>query len=131
VTADGQAGAIHPLSVRAHCIKQEADFGWLMARKRCKWWTNGISEGWHIQTATARAFLFDKSLGLYRQCSGGKLFETVEPGGAGALPIRRFVLNPLWGFNCKLIYQKELNNHGRGGRRASGIALHSTPAQAG
>jgi hypothetical protein len=73
----------------------------------------------------------DKSLGLYRQCSGGKLFETVEPGGAGALPIRRFVLNPLWGFNCKLIYQKELNNHGRGGRRASGIALHSTPAQAG
>src|SRR3989442_3247936 len=30
--------------------------------------------------------------------------------GTGALPIRLFVLNPLWGFNCKLMDQKELSS---------------------
>src|SRR2546427_3759397 len=30
--------------------------------------------------------------------------------GTGALPIRPFVPNPLWGFNCKLMDQKELSS---------------------
>src|ERR1035437_8114179 len=68
-----------------------------------------------VPMVPVRLIAVAKSLGLYRQCSGGKPFGTVEPGGAGALPIRRFVLNPLWGFNCQMTYQKELNNHGRGG----------------
>ncbi|MGC9973400.1 MAG: hypothetical protein ABSE56_22725 [Bryobacteraceae bacterium] len=49
-----------------------------------------------------------KSLGLYRQCSGEKMLRTAQLGGAGVLPMRRFVLNPLWEFNRNLMYQKEL-----------------------
>lgn len=36
------------------------------------------------------------------------MLRTAQLGGAGVLPMRRFVLNPLWEFNRNLMYQKEL-----------------------
>ena len=44
-----------------------------------------------------------KSLGLYRQSSGEKSLGKGKRLDSGALPIQRFVLNPLWGLNCNAI----------------------------
>jgi hypothetical protein len=52
----------------------------------------------------------DNKLGLYRQCVGPRKAGNAQSACADALLIRPVVLNPLWGFNRKLLDQNELTS---------------------